>query len=150
MDRIPHCRGRRRNEMAKLRQQHFYGLRCGTTKIEGKIPLTNGGEVGTVAIPGVKSVTKVSAGLFTVNLDEKYLGLAGYQANIQNSATDGYGVNLVSDAFVDGGEGVHAVVNGGDGYAQLQAIQPDGSGAAVLCNGMAIWFSLDLKTSEQG
>jgi len=145
--------------MAKLRQQHYYNFRPGTTRIEGKIPLTHGGEVGTVSIPGVKSVEKVSAGLYTVNLNEKYLGLVAWNVGMQNTntwdgtqtiATDGYQAILVDDEFVDGGEGAHASVNGGDGYAQLQILQADGSGAATLCNGMAIWFSLALKTSEQG
>jgi hypothetical protein len=143
----------------RIKRQLQFSYRPGTLRIEGKIPLTHGGAVGTVSVPGVKSVTKVSDGLYTVNFDEKYLALVGWGAQLQSPltwdgtptiGTDGYGIQLVSDEFVDGDEGAHSVVNGGDGYAQLQAIQPDGGGAAVLTNGMAIWFSFDLKTRSVG
>lgn len=143
----------------KLRNQFFYNYRSGTVRIEGKIPLSYGGEVGTIDIPGVKSVSKVSAGLYTVNFDQKYKGMVGWSVGIQNTntwdgtqtiATDGYQAILVDDEFVDGGEGTHAAVNSYDGYAQLQILQADGTGAATLCNGMALWISFDLKTSDIG
>jgi hypothetical protein len=88
--------------------------------------------------------------MYTVNFDEKYLGLVGWSVGMQNSTSDAYQSVLVDDSFVDGGEGIHASVNDRDGYAQLQIVQADGTGAATMCNGMALWFSFDLKTSEQG
>jgi hypothetical protein len=136
----------------KLRQQFHYGYRCGDTSIRGKIPLLHGGVVDddNLAIPGVRDVTKLGTGKYRIDLNERFLGLTAFQANIQNAATDGYDVILLNDEFIDGDEGVNAAVNQRDGYCEIQVIQADGTGAVNLTNGTAIWFTLGVKTSEQG
>jgi len=132
--------------MSKRRFQWTYGLRAGTTIVQGKIPIGTGGAIGTVAIPGVTSVVRANTGLLTVNLDDRYLGLVGFQANIETGASgaDGYSVQMVDSQYIDGGE----TANSGNGYVQVETLNTSHAVAdALLCS---VWLTLHLKTSGAG
>ena len=132
--------------MSKRRFQWTYGLRPGTTIVQGKIPIGSGGAVGTVSIPGVTSVVRANTGLLTVNLEDRYLGLVGFQANIETGASgaDGYSVQMVNSQYIDGGE----TANSGNGYVQIETLNTSHAVAdALLCS---VWLTLHLKTSDAG
>jgi len=130
----------------KRRNQFLYNLRPGTTVIQGKIPIGSGGAIGTVSIPGVTSVVRANTGLLTVNLEDRYLGLVGWDASIETGASgaDGYSVQMVDSQYIDGGE----VANSGNGYVQIETLNASHAVAdALLCS---IWLTLHLKTSDAG
>jgi hypothetical protein len=136
-----------RFKMAKLRQQWTYSLRPGLTLLPIVIPVGAVGAVGSYEVGhGLKSVTRTSAGLLRINLDEKYLGLSGFTFSPMDLTTaDGYTASVVDSRAVTG---PLASINGGDGYLDVQ-ISNDASAAADVVNAK-VAITLMLKTSEQG
>lgn len=133
--------------MSKSRSQFTYGLRAGTTIVQGNIPIGSNGAVGTVNIKGITSVVKNSTGDYTVNFDEKYLGLVGASSVVETgtAGADGYTVQLVDSSFLTGG---YETVNSGDGYIGLQVLNTAGSLASPI--NCKVWVNFFLKTSEAG
>lgn len=67
--------------MGKLRNQFRYSFRPGVVVLEGYITCVSGSPVTfTSAIKGVTSVTRTDTGDITLNLDQAYLDLVGFQA----------------------------------------------------------------------
>ena len=132
------------------KQWSAYNLRPGSLSIFGKLELGTAGAVESYSsMAGVRSVVRVSTGLYTINLmDKYYASLAHFCCGVRSSGTDGYNVNVVSDAFVDGNEGVHADVNERDGYVQIQVVdQADAAADPIDCD---LYLNFVLKTSSRG
>jgi hypothetical protein len=113
------------------------------TTICGKIPY-NGVSVDQ-QIPGVTSVVESGTGVYTINLSDRYYGLASFSAGIENSVDDAYGVILNSDSHFDGGEST----NSGNSYGVFHVVNSSDS-AADLPSTANIWIRLDLRGMSNG
>jgi len=136
----------------KLRRQFQYAVAPGLCLVTAKIPIGTAGVVGTIDGRGIKSVTRAASGQYTINFNDKYLGMASFAGHVDvnngnataPTAADGYLVQLAGD-WSDNTIGTS--VNGGDGYAKIETVTHAGSNTDALKCDILVTFWM--KTSEQ-
>ena len=133
----------------KMRHQFQYGLKPGDTTISGEFQIAAG--LG-ITVPdtkhGIKSVTRSGTGAYTVNLDDKYLGLSGFSATLEHATSeDGYNVKLAGE-WLAGVSTVNEADGIADGYLKLLVVDDESAAADPI--GHNVWLTIKAKTSEQG
>lgn len=79
--------------------QFFYTTHAKPVLLDVKIPIGATGAVGTIVGPGVASVTRVSAGIYAVRLQDNYAKCFSIRASMQSPVT---GAAVNDGSFVTG------------------------------------------------
>lgn len=67
----------------RLMQQFMYSFTKGLTSIHGSIAIASDASVTSFSAPGVASVVRTSAGLYTITLSDNYNALVSIGAQVQ-------------------------------------------------------------------